>query len=63
MFPTVRELKIGEKISIQLADGSQPPMRIRAIEPESILRDGNHDLAGRNLTFALKLVAIEKQEQ
>jgi peptidylprolyl isomerase len=60
LFPADREMKVGEKVSIQLADGSQQPMRIRAIEPESILLDGNHDLAGRHLTFALKLVSIEK---
>lgn len=60
LFPAGRELKLGEKLSITLADGSQQAMRVRAIEPESILLDGNHDLAGRQLTFALKLVAIEK---
>lgn len=54
------ELNHGERVSSELADGSQQPMRVRAIEPTAILLDGNHDLAGRQLTFALKLVAIEK---
>ena len=63
MFPAERELKLGEKISIELADGSQQTMRIREVDPESILLDGNHDLAGRQLTFALKLVSIEKGAQ
>ena len=60
LFPAERELKLGEKLSIGLADGSEQPMRVREIGPESVLLDGNHDLAGRNLTFALKLVSIEK---
>lgn len=59
LFPGTRELKLGEKLSIELADGSQKVMRVRAIEPETVLLDGNHDLAGRHLTFALKLVGIK----
>ena len=60
LFPAERELKLGKKLSIDLADGSQQVMRVREIGPESVLLDGNHDLAGRHLTFAMKLVAIEK---
>ena len=60
LFPAERNLTLGEKLSLELADGSQKVMRVRAIEPTTILLDGNHDLAGRHLTFALKLVAIEK---
>lgn len=60
LFPAERQLQIGEKLSIGLADGSEQVMRIREIGPESVLLDGNHDLAGRQLTFALKLVSIEK---
>ena len=60
LFPAERNLTLGEKLSIELADGSQKVMRVRAIEPTTILLDGNHDLAGRHLTFALKLVAIDK---
>ena len=59
LFPVERELKLGEQISIELADGSQKVMRIRSVDPDAILLDGNHDLAGRHLTFALKLVSVE----
>ena len=34
-------------------------MRIREIGEQQVLLDGNHDLAGCNLTFALQLVAID----
>jgi FKBP-type peptidyl-prolyl cis-trans isomerase 2 len=61
LFPAERELTLGEKLSITLADGSDQTMRIRSIDAETVLLDGNHDLAGRHLTFAIKLVSIEKK--
>lgn len=63
LFPAERNLTLGEKLSIELTDGSQKVMRVREIGPNSVLLDGNHDLAGRHLTFALKLVSIEKSAQ
>lgn len=60
LFPAERELRIGEKLTLELADGSQKVIRVRTVESDAILLDGNHDLAGCQLTFALKLVSIEK---
>jgi len=59
MFPADRELRIGRKLSIELAGNEQRMMRIRNVDGEEVLLDGNHDLAGCDLTFALQLVAIE----
>lgn len=59
MFPADRELTIGRKLSIELADGEQRMMRIRQVDEQDVLLDGNHDLAGCDLTFALQLVAID----
>ncbi|PLX73632.1 MAG: peptidylprolyl isomerase [Desulfuromonas sp.] len=59
LFPAEKELKIGQKLQIELADGTQKTMRIREIGEQQVLLDGNHDLAGCNLTFALQLVAID----
>ena len=58
LFPADKELEIGQKLSIQLGGEVNKIMRIRRIEAESVLLDGNHDLAGCDLTFALKLVSI-----
>lgn len=58
MFPADRELEIGQKLSIELDGNVQQVMRIRAVNDDEVLLDGNHDLAGCDLTFALKLVAI-----
>lgn len=59
MFPAERELHIGQKMAIELGDNEQRVMRIRRIDDHEVLLDGNHDLAGCDLTFALQLVKIE----
>ena len=59
MFPADRELTIGRKLSIELAGGEQRMMRIRQVDEQEVLLDGNHDLAGCDLTFALQLVSID----
>ncbi len=53
MFPADRALTIGRKLSIELAGGEQRMMRIRQVDEQEVLLDGNHDLAGCDLTFAL----------
>ena len=59
LFPAGRELRIGEKLVIELGGGQQRVMRVRACDDNEVLLDGNHDLAGCDLTFALQLVTIE----
>jgi FKBP-type peptidyl-prolyl cis-trans isomerase 2 len=58
MFPADRELRIGRKLSIELAGNDHRMMRIRQVDDKDVLLDGNHDLAGCDLTFALQLVKI-----
>jgi FKBP-type peptidyl-prolyl cis-trans isomerase 2 len=58
LFPAEKELSIGQKLGIGLGDNSQRIMRIRRLDDQEVLLDGNHDLAGCDLTFALQLVAI-----
>ena len=58
LFPAGKKLHIGQKLSIELGDNTQRVMRIRQLDERDVLLDGNHDLAGCDLTFALQLVAI-----
>jgi len=58
LFPEGEELRVGRKLSVELGDKSQRVMRIRQVDDSEVLLDGNHDLAGCDLTFALQLVAI-----
>ena len=58
MLPADRELRIGRKLNIELACSEQRMMRIRHVDEQEVLLDGNHDLAGCDLTFAMQLVEI-----
>lgn len=58
IFPADRELIIGQKLSIELGGNEKRLMRIRTVDEKEVLLDGNHDLAGCDLTFALQLVGI-----
>lgn len=59
-FPAEQEIKPGTKLIIQFRDESEKVMLVREVNDESVVLDGNHALAGLDLTFALKLVAIHK---
>lgn len=58
LFQAERELKIGQKLNIELGGNQQRQMRIRQVDEQQVLLDGNHDLAGCELTFALQLVGV-----
>ena len=60
-FPADRDLRVGEKISIAFADGEERVMRIIKDENDEVTLDGNHPLAGLDLTFALQLVSIDEK--
>ena len=57
-FPAERELRVGEKLSLAFADGEERIMKLIKVEADEVTLDGNHPLAGLDLTFALQLVAI-----
>jgi peptidylprolyl isomerase len=60
-FPAERELRLGEKISITFADGEERIMQVVNCGDDVVTLDGNHPLAGHDLTFALKLISIDKK--
>jgi FKBP-type peptidyl-prolyl cis-trans isomerase 2 len=59
LFPAGRSLEVGQALNIELHGRVQQRMRIREISGQTVLLDGNHDLAGCDLLFALLLAAIE----
>lgn len=58
-FPAERELRVGGKISLAFTDGEERVMQVVKAENDEVTLDGNHPLAGLDLTFALQLVGIE----
>jgi len=49
------EIKVGDMFEVG-QDGNYTPVTISAIQGEEITLDGNHPLAGEDLTFAVEIV-------
>lgn len=60
LFPQDRKLRVGEKLSIEFGSAGQRVMRIINLNDREVTLDGNHELAGWDLTFALRLDAIDR---
>jgi peptidylprolyl isomerase len=57
-LPAQLNPEVGERYQIRQGDGSPLAVTVIAASPESITLDGNHPLAGRDLTFEIELVEI-----
>ena len=58
-FPAGKEIAIGQKLSIDFRGGVSKAMVVIAVGDADVTLDGNHPLAGLDLTFALKLEQVE----
>ena len=54
-FPADKEIAIGQKLSISFTGGQSRIMRVIAVTDAEVTLDGNHALAGFELTFALRV--------
>jgi FKBP-type peptidyl-prolyl cis-trans isomerase 2 len=54
-FPAGKEITPGQKMSIEFAGGTSRIMVVTEVTEAVVTLDGNHPLAGFNLTFALRL--------
>ena len=57
-IPADFELAVGQRLQMQVPGGDAMAVTITDIQGEMITLDGNHPLAGQDLTFELELVAI-----
>lgn len=48
----------GQQMEVILEDGSPLPVLVTEVTDKTITLDGNHPLAGRDLTFAIRLIEI-----
>ena len=58
-FPAEKEIKPGQKLSIDFAGGTSRIMVVTEVTETAVTLDGNHFLAGFNLTFALRLDSVQ----
>jgi FKBP-type peptidyl-prolyl cis-trans isomerase 2 len=54
-FPVGKEITIGQKLSIDFAGGVSRVMVVSAVADDTVTLDGNHPLAGQELTFAVRM--------
>lgn len=59
LFPAERELRIGEKLRLEFSGGRERVMIILELNDQEVTLDGNHPLAGLDLTFALRLDTVD----
>ena len=57
-LPASAPAAMGQEVTCPLPDGSEAQGRIVKIDGDQVTIDGNHPLAGRNLTFEIKIAAI-----
>jgi len=57
-LPAEKEIRVGQKLGIQFAGGQERVMLVTEVDESQVTLDGNHPLAGLDLTFALRLDAI-----
>ncbi|PLX93304.1 MAG: peptidylprolyl isomerase [Desulfuromonas sp.] len=58
-LPVGSDPQLGQKVEISLKSGRSILMRVVAVDEAHITLDGNHALAGLDLTFAFKLAAFD----
>jgi peptidylprolyl isomerase len=52
------DIKEGMMLGVGLPNGQQVPATISKVEAETVTLDLNHPLAGKNLTFEIKVIGI-----
>jgi peptidylprolyl isomerase len=60
-FPSEKDPVVGSHWTVSNPSGEMGTVRIVNVTSKTIIVDENHDLAGQNLTFMLKLVKIIKK--
>lgn len=57
-IPSDFELEVGQQLQIQNQEGQAIPVMVSDIVDDQVTLDGNHPLAGEDLTFDIQLVSI-----
>jgi FKBP-type peptidyl-prolyl cis-trans isomerase 2 len=57
-IPETIQPEAGMRLVSTLEDGKQIPVTIMEVTPETIVLDANHPLAGKDLTFDIKIVGV-----
>ena len=56
-------LKVGTQLMVKTPQGQSFPVRVHEVKEKSVVLDMNHPLAGKTLSFDIKVLDIEKAEK
>jgi FKBP-type peptidyl-prolyl cis-trans isomerase 2 len=62
-IPEIIELKKGLELYLNGADGKEIKLRIVEVREKILIIDENHLLAGKDLTFEIEIIEIEKRKE
>jgi peptidylprolyl isomerase len=57
-FPADMDPKVGQRLQLRQADGKTIRVTVTNVSESMVTLDANHPLAGKNLTFDIKLIEI-----
>ena len=57
-FPPGESFDVGDRVVASSPSGDEVPARIAAIDPKTVTLDFNHELAGKVLTFEVKVAEV-----
>ncbi|MCD4698239.1 MAG: peptidylprolyl isomerase [Bacteroidales bacterium] len=57
-LPKEIDLKVGMELMSQTPDGQQMVVKVKEVNEDTLLVDANHALAGKELTFDIKVIEI-----
>ena len=60
-MPDGEQVEVGDMLQVGFPDGTSAAVQVAAMDDQSVTLDANHPLAGKNLTFELNLVDVEKE--
>jgi peptidylprolyl isomerase len=58
MVPDHIPLDLGTQLQVQTPEGQQTQVVVTKVTDETVTLDGNHPLAGKDLTFAVEVVSV-----
>jgi len=61
LLPDGVDLKVGRQLEITTHDGNKSLVLITDLNEETVILDGNHPLAGKELFFEIKLLKVDKK--
>ena len=61
-LPDGLHLEVGRQLEVEPAQGNKFLVLVAALTEDTVTLDANHPLAGRELTFDIELLKVEKQQ-